>query len=509
MNRPSVPVLVGVAWALGCALRLGWLGAGLFRLRRLRVAGTRASSFPLYLELRPLVEARAEIRYVEALRQPVTFGIRRAVVLLPASLHALPAEVQRAVLAHELWHVRRRDWSWVLAEEALRSALWFHPAIWWLISRVQSSREEVVDQLTVLLTNSRRGYLEALLAFADEPRVFPATPFAQRRHLFTRMLLVSKEAVMSSRRVVGSCAGMLAGVLLAGSYGVAAFPLTAAPLPAAARVQLPPRDARPGEARPATRREGELQATLASGSGEPGAWMELANLQEQRGAVADAEATLLRMRGAHPGSVESYHALAGLYNRTGQFDRAIGALEEAAALHPSDPNGYQLLATFFWEKANRDAALAPVEKMAYARRGIAAADRALAINPELVESMVYKNLLLRTLASLEPDAASQRTLLAEADTLRSRAMALRNANPTQKVSGRNSGGVPPPPPPPPPAPPSGVAAEIPPVDRSRWADRSLPGENPERVAGVSRGRQGGRHPGRGDPRDRQSMRPAA
>jgi beta-lactamase regulating signal transducer with metallopeptidase domain len=217
INLPPVPVLVGVAWALGSALRLGWLAAGLFRLRRLRVAGTRASSFPLYLELQPLVQARAEIRYVEALGQPVTFGIRHAVVLLPSSLRALPSEVQRAVLAHELWHVRRRDWSWVLAEEALRSVLWFHPAIWWLISRVQSSREEVVDQLTVLLTNSRRGYLEALLAFADEPRVFPATPFAQRRHLFTRMLLVSKEAVMSSRRVVGSCAGMLAGVLLAGS----------------------------------------------------------------------------------------------------------------------------------------------------------------------------------------------------------------------------------------------------------------------------------------------------
>ena len=48
----------------------------------------------------------------------VTFGLWRAVVLLPAALHAQPGEIREAVLAHELLHVSRRDWAWVLAEEA-------------------------------------------------------------------------------------------------------------------------------------------------------------------------------------------------------------------------------------------------------------------------------------------------------------------------------------------------------------------------------------------------------
>ena len=86
----------------------------------------------------------------------------------------MPAGVQRAVLAHELWHVRRRDWAVGAVEETIRAAFWFNPAMGWLVSRVQSSREEVVDELTVLLTNARRTYLEALLAFADEPPLFPA-----------------------------------------------------------------------------------------------------------------------------------------------------------------------------------------------------------------------------------------------------------------------------------------------------------------------------------------------
>ena len=72
--------------------------------------------------------------------------------------------------------------------------------------KVQATREEVVDELTVQLTNARKAYLEALLMFADEPTLFPAAPLARRRHLFQRMLLISREAVMSSRRIVSSFA---------------------------------------------------------------------------------------------------------------------------------------------------------------------------------------------------------------------------------------------------------------------------------------------------------------
>jgi TonB family protein len=284
-----------------------------------------------------------------------------------------------------------------------------------------------------------------LLVFADQPRTFPATPFAQRKHLFTRMLLVSREAAMSSRRIVGSCAGMLVGVVLAGSYAAAAFPLTA-PAPAAgvAAGQAPPRDRRPNEPGPATAREISLQSQLAPGSGEPGAWVELAMLQEQRGAIAMAESTLLAMRRAQPGKTDSYHALAGLYRRTGQFDRAIGVLEEATALNPSDPNGYQLMVTFLAERA-KDPSLAAADRLGYVRQGIAVADRALAAKPAFLEAMIYKSLLLRTQASLESDAAARQALLGEADALRNEAVKLRQAHPPV-MAFVPRGAVPPPPP---------------------------------------------------------------
>ena len=235
VSTAGVPVdAVLLAIAFGIIVRLSWIAAGVVRLRALRRAGEIAPSGGEHDELQALIGARAAIRYVPHLGQPVTFGFQRPVVLLPERLRHLPAPIQRAVAAHELWHVRRRDWMWTVAEETVRAALWFHPAMWVLLSRIQASREEVVDELSVLTTGSRKNYLDALLTFADERPLFAAAAFARRRHLVRRMLLISKESVMSSRRIVASTLAVGAAVVAAGWYSVLAFPLT--------QSQAPPRD---------------------------------------------------------------------------------------------------------------------------------------------------------------------------------------------------------------------------------------------------------------------------
>ena len=219
-------IALAVALA-GAVLRLTWVAVGILRLRRWRDAGHPAV-VPALQDLQRIVGRSAEIRFVPELDHPVTFGVVRPIVLLPSALMDQPVEIQRAVLAHELFHVERRDWAWLLTEEAVRAAFWFHPAVWWLVSRVQLAREEVVDELAVLVTGSRRSYVEALLAFADRIPLSPAPAFARRRHLFRRMLLISREAAMSSTRVVASCAVMALIVVAGARYAVAAFPLQGA-----------------------------------------------------------------------------------------------------------------------------------------------------------------------------------------------------------------------------------------------------------------------------------------
>lgn len=211
----------------GIAARLCWLVVGLIRLGTLRRRGAVVVDDD-YAEIQAGLGTTAMLRSVEGLTQPATFGLFRPVVLLPEMLRDSPAAFRRAVVTHELFHVRRHDWVWVLAEEIVRAALWFHPAILWLTSRIQLAREELVDELTVLATGDRRAYIEALLTFADAGCVAPAPAFARRRQLFTRIVRLSKEGVMSSPRIIVSASFVIAFVLGTGLYAGHAFPIVSA-----------------------------------------------------------------------------------------------------------------------------------------------------------------------------------------------------------------------------------------------------------------------------------------
>lgn len=233
----TAPAVSNVDWTgiimavllAGTVARLLWVGAGIVSLGRLRTLGVRVETEedPEVAQLQEMLQTRADVRFVPGLRQPATFGFMRPVVLLPDTLRDAEPAIRRALVCHELFHVRRRDWGWVVAEEAVLAALWFNPAIWWLVARVRLTREESVDELTVLATGSRRTYVKALLAFAEDAPLAPAPAFAHRRHLVRRITLLAREAVMSSSRIVLSSAVMACVVLWGSWYAAAAFPIVA------------------------------------------------------------------------------------------------------------------------------------------------------------------------------------------------------------------------------------------------------------------------------------------
>ena len=123
-----------VALVSGCALRVLWMCAGAVRLRsRMRKSVSECDASAVQAEL----GTRAAVYYLEGIQQPATCGWLRPVVLLPAHLRTHDAALIRAVLVHELLHVKRGDWIVLVGEELVRALHWFNPAIWWLVDRVQ------------------------------------------------------------------------------------------------------------------------------------------------------------------------------------------------------------------------------------------------------------------------------------------------------------------------------------------------------------------------------------
>lgn len=211
--------------AAGAALRFLWIGAGLLRLRRHRL-DARMLTIPPVPFSNPLVRW-----YVSStVGGPVTFGFLNPSILLPTRVVELPGDLREAIAYHELAHVRRRDWLFVLFEESIRSALWFHPAIWFVLSRIQLAREQVVDAEVVGLTCDRERYLDALIAVAAQrllPDVAPAPLFLKKRQLAVRVAAVLKETRMSRSRTLFSFTTVCSAAFVAVRLAVWMFPMQA------------------------------------------------------------------------------------------------------------------------------------------------------------------------------------------------------------------------------------------------------------------------------------------
>jgi TonB family protein len=219
------PVIVWI-WACGSAAGLLWLVAGAWRLRRLRQESIPAAVGDEIDDLKAVLAPRAELRWSSQVQQPVTLGLRHPVVLLPRRFADLTPEAQCAVACHELLHVSRHDWSWTIFEALARVLFWFHPGVWWLVDRVQLLREQVIDQLVMRQSLSRRDYMMALITFASgEPPAALSSAFLRRRHLRSRLRQLSKETHMSFTRLAGTMAALtlLMGVVTA--VTVRALPL--------------------------------------------------------------------------------------------------------------------------------------------------------------------------------------------------------------------------------------------------------------------------------------------
>src|SRR5690606_32589603 len=73
----------------------------------------------------------------------------------------------RAVIAHELAHVRRLDAFVNLFQILAEALLFYHPALWWLNRRVRAERELCCDEVAVSMTGDRLSYARALAAMAE------------------------------------------------------------------------------------------------------------------------------------------------------------------------------------------------------------------------------------------------------------------------------------------------------------------------------------------------------
>ncbi len=227
------PWLAGLL-VTGLLLRLIWLGVGFYRLHRIE-GRTRRLSLPPHLQLLE-AELGVSARYCVSpeVAGPVSFGWLRPVIILPESFSQWGKEMQRAVVCHELLHVKRRDWVWNTADELVKSLFWFHPPFHWLMRRIQLTREQVVDRQAIAVLGSRKTYLQSLVEIARQDNSassLPAPLFLKECQLSrrVRLLLQLREVTMSKKRTIVSLTVSCVLLVATGWWSLSALPLTVPP----------------------------------------------------------------------------------------------------------------------------------------------------------------------------------------------------------------------------------------------------------------------------------------
>jgi uncharacterized protein (TIGR03435 family) len=96
--------------------------------------------------------------------EPGVFGIFRPVLLWPEGISAHLDDAQvSAIIAHEVWHVRRRDNLLALLHMCVEAAFWFHPLVWWMGARLLEERERSCDEAVLQIGNEPAQYADAIL----------------------------------------------------------------------------------------------------------------------------------------------------------------------------------------------------------------------------------------------------------------------------------------------------------------------------------------------------------
>lgn len=228
---PSIERLIAIVLWVGMVVRAAWLAIGAWVLGRIRRDADALDPIPPPIaRAQDLVGTSAALCVSGRVAGPITFGLRHPVVVFPPAIASLDPVVQHAIACHELLHVRRRDWVFQVLEEGVRTIFWFHPGVWWLVGRIQLTREQVVDQESIALVDSRERYVEALLAVAigrSPGFLTPAPAFFRRSLLKKRVAQILQEKTMTTRRLMISLGASAAALALAATVAVRSFPLQA------------------------------------------------------------------------------------------------------------------------------------------------------------------------------------------------------------------------------------------------------------------------------------------
>lgn len=144
---------------------------------------------------------------------PMVIGHFKPLVLVPLGLlNGLSATAVEAVLAHELAHVKRRDYLVNFLQSFIEIIFFFNPAVMWVSYLIRTEREHCCDDLAIACVQDRKNYVKALIFCQEFKRSAPAYAMAingkkgKLLNRASRMLFNTNSTLNKMEKTILSCA---------------------------------------------------------------------------------------------------------------------------------------------------------------------------------------------------------------------------------------------------------------------------------------------------------------
>jgi beta-lactamase regulating signal transducer with metallopeptidase domain len=164
---PWTSVFIGL-WALGTAILLARLIAGLVAVRRIASRGHEITDAAWQVHIDRAILASGVRQPVEVVMSgatpvPYTCGLTHPTIVLPSTASEWTAERRDAVLLHELAHISRGDLAMNILSHVTRALYWPNPLAWLAANGLRFEGERACDD-AVLRTGARASdYADHLL----------------------------------------------------------------------------------------------------------------------------------------------------------------------------------------------------------------------------------------------------------------------------------------------------------------------------------------------------------
>jgi bla regulator protein BlaR1 len=172
-REPLLPFVLAAAWVTGflfVTARWTRRWRRISKAVRLTEPLRSGREFDLLqsVQTRAGVRQTIELRSLPASMEPGIFGLLRPVLLWPQAITARLDDTHlEAVLAHEVFHVRRRDNLTAAIHMMVEAIFWFHPLVWWLETRLVEEREHACDEEVLQVCGERGIYAESILKVCE------------------------------------------------------------------------------------------------------------------------------------------------------------------------------------------------------------------------------------------------------------------------------------------------------------------------------------------------------